>query len=64
MPLLALYVDGHSDMRVDFRLTPESFNILMAVLGTDCDHGWGPEIFSLVFICWLASATSYRVIHD
>ena len=44
MPLLALYFDGHSDMRVDFRLTRESFNALMAVLGTDCDHGWGPEI--------------------
>ena len=58
MPLLALYFDGHSDMRVDFRLT-ESFNALMAVLGTDCDHGWGPEISCLVFIFWLAS-TGHR----
>ena len=49
-------------MRVDFRLTRESFNALMAVLGTDCDHGWGPEISCLVFIFWLASATSYRVV--
>ena len=47
---------------MDFRLSRDSFYALMAVLGTDCDHGWGPEISCLVFLFWLASATSYRVV--
>lgn len=34
----------------------------MAVLGRECYHGWGPEIDTLVFLFWLASATSYRVV--
>ena len=53
MPLLAFYFDGHSDLRVDFRLSRESFNALMAVLGTEYDHGWGPEISTLVIFSGL-----------
>ncbi|XP_034722167.1 protein ALP1-like, partial [Etheostoma cragini] len=49
-------------MRVDFRLSRRSFHGLMAILGTACDHGWGPVIESLVFLFWLASASSYRVV--
>ncbi|XP_034741089.1 protein ALP1-like [Etheostoma cragini] len=49
-------------MRVDFRLSRGSFHALMAILGTGSDHGWGPVIEALVFLFWLASGTSYRVV--
>ncbi|XP_056449927.1 uncharacterized protein LOC130385450 [Gadus chalcogrammus] len=31
-------------------------------MGSDADHGWDPEIACLVFLFWLASGTSYRVV--
>ncbi|XP_037642394.1 uncharacterized protein LOC119497999 [Sebastes umbrosus] len=62
VPVLALYFDGQSDLRIDFRLSRASFNALMAAIGKDADHGWGPVIESLVFLFWLASGTSYRVV--
>ncbi|KAL2095436.1 hypothetical protein ACEWY4_010155 [Coilia grayii] len=62
VPLLRLYFDGHSCLRPDFRLTRRSFNALLDTLGRQYDHGWGPEIETLVFLFWLASATSYRVV--
>ncbi|XP_032363501.1 putative nuclease HARBI1 [Etheostoma spectabile] len=62
VPLLALYFDGESNMRVDFRLSRGSFHALMAILGMGSDHGWGPVIEALVFLFWLASGTSYRVV--
>ncbi|XP_056266092.1 uncharacterized protein LOC130190607 [Pseudoliparis swirei] len=49
MPLLALCCDGHSDMRVDFRLT-ESHSTPSWLCWALTDHGWGPEISCLVFI--------------
>ncbi|CAJ1076479.1 putative nuclease HARBI1 [Xyrichtys novacula] len=57
-----MYFDGESDLRPDFRLTRVSFRGLMAVLGTQMDHGWGPTIEALVFLFWLASGTSYHVV--
>lgn len=62
VPLLAIFFDGESDLRPDFRLTRESFGGLMAALGTQRDHGWGPTIEALVFLFWLASGASYRVV--
>lgn len=62
MPQLALYFVGHSDLWVNFRLSRESFSALMSVLGKECDHGRGPEIDTLVFLFWFASATSYCVV--
>ena len=60
--ILKLYFDGQSDLRVDFRLSRGSFNALMEATGSDADHGWDPEITCLVFLFWLASGTSYRVV--
>ncbi|KAL2087194.1 hypothetical protein ACEWY4_018253 [Coilia grayii] len=34
----------------------------MDAIGREADHGWGPEIACLVFLFWLASGTSYRVV--
>ena len=62
VPILRLYFDGQSDLRVDFRLSRGSFNALMEAMGSDADHGWNPEITCLVFLFWLASGTSYRVV--
>ncbi|KAL2088028.1 hypothetical protein ACEWY4_016856 [Coilia grayii] len=62
MPLLRLFFDGQSDMHADFRLSRASFNALMDAIGREADHGWGPEIACLVFLFWLASGTSYRVV--
>ncbi|KAK0142939.1 Protein ALP1-like [Merluccius polli] len=62
VPVLALYFDGGSDLRVDFRLSRGTFQSLMAYLATAHDHGWGPVIEALVFLFWLASGTSYRVV--
>lgn len=60
--MLALYFDGVADMRPDFRLSRATFHALMGAIGRDHDHGWGPIIEALVFLFWLASGTSYRVV--
>ena len=39
-----------------------TFQSLMAYHATAHDHGWGPVIEALVFLFWLASGTSYRVV--
>jgi hypothetical protein len=62
VPILKVYFDGQSDMQVDFRLSRGSFNALMEAMGSNADHGWDPEIACLVFLFWLASGTSYRVV--
>ena len=62
VPVLALYFDGVSDLRVDFHLSRGTFQSLMAYLVTAHDHGWGAVIEALVFLFWLASGTSYRVV--
>ncbi|XP_053192738.1 uncharacterized protein LOC128376912 [Scomber japonicus] len=62
VPVLALYFDGHSDMRPDYRLSRASFSALMDVLGRESDHGWGPEIDTLIFLFWLATPSAYRVV--
>ena len=60
--MLALYFDGVTNMRPDFRLSRASFHALMGAIGRDQDHGWGTIIEALVFLFWLASGTSYRVV--
>ncbi|KAK0154265.1 Protein ALP1-like [Merluccius polli] len=62
VPLIRQFFDGQSDLRVDFRLSRGSFNALMESIGREADHGWDPEIACLVFLFWLASGTSYRVV--
>ncbi|KAK0133601.1 Zinc finger BED domain-containing protein 1 [Merluccius polli] len=62
VPVLALHFDGGSDLRVDFRLSRGNFQSLMAYLAIAHDHGWGPVIEALIFLFWLASGTSYRVV--
>ncbi|KAJ4943705.1 hypothetical protein JOQ06_006203 [Pogonophryne albipinna] len=50
------------DTRPDFRLSRESLNVLLDLLGQDRRHGWGATIETLVFLFWLASGASCRVV--
>ncbi|KAJ8359113.1 hypothetical protein SKAU_G00156380 [Synaphobranchus kaupii] len=62
MPLLRTFFEDGSDTRPDFRLSRESLAKLMGMTKSDRRHGWGPAIENLVFLFWLASGTSYRVV--
>ncbi|CAI5674012.1 unnamed protein product [Oreochromis niloticus] len=53
---------NQEDMRPDFRLSRESLAMLLNLLDQDRRHGWGATIEILVFIFWLASGASYRVV--
>ncbi|KAF3856896.1 hypothetical protein F7725_017619 [Dissostichus mawsoni] len=48
--------------RPDFRLSRESLKVLLDILGQDRRHGWGATIETLVFLFWLASGASCRVV--
>ncbi|KAF3861124.1 hypothetical protein F7725_001379 [Dissostichus mawsoni] len=50
------------DKRPDFRLSRESLKVLLDLLGQDRRHGWGATIETLVFLFWLASGASCRVV--
>ncbi|XP_033951422.1 putative nuclease HARBI1 [Pseudochaenichthys georgianus] len=50
------------DTRPDFRLSRESLKVLLELLGQDRRHGWGATIETLVFLFWLASGASCRVV--
>ncbi|KAF3840022.1 hypothetical protein F7725_018739 [Dissostichus mawsoni] len=50
------------DTRPDSRLSRESLNVLLDLLGQDRRHGWGATIETLVFLFWLASGASCRVV--
>ncbi|CAM4597615.1 unnamed protein product [Leuciscus chuanchicus] len=50
------------DTRPDFRLSREALRVLLDLLRSDRQHGWGSTIETLVFLFWLACGTSYRVV--
>ncbi|XP_034539820.1 putative nuclease HARBI1 [Notolabrus celidotus] len=62
VPVLAMCFDGQSDLRPDFRLSRPTILHLIEILRSPSDHGWGFDLEILVFLFWLASATSYRVV--
>ncbi|XP_024866356.1 protein ALP1-like [Kryptolebias marmoratus] len=53
---------NEEDPRPDFRLSRESLAVLLNLLNLDRQHGWGAAIDTLVFLFWLASGASYRVV--
>ncbi|KAJ8375531.1 hypothetical protein SKAU_G00061110 [Synaphobranchus kaupii] len=63
MPLLRMYFDG-GDTKRDFRLARVTLNLLIQTLEEDNTLGWGKTLEVLVFLYWLASATSYRVVSE
>ncbi|XP_056437328.1 uncharacterized protein LOC130374536 [Gadus chalcogrammus] len=61
VPVLDRYFNGQ-DTKTDFRLGREALAVLLDLLGQERRHGWGATIETLVFLFWLASGTSYRVV--
>ncbi|KAK0151894.1 hypothetical protein N1851_006736 [Merluccius polli] len=61
VPVLDTFFN-HGDTRQDFRLSRESLAVLLNLLHQDRRHGWGAIIETLVFLFWLASGASYRVV--
>ncbi|XP_028254286.1 putative nuclease HARBI1 [Parambassis ranga] len=53
---------NNQDTTQDFRLSRESLAVLLELLHQERRHGWGATIETLVFLFWLASGTSYRVV--
>ncbi|XP_041842231.1 protein ALP1-like isoform X1 [Melanotaenia boesemani] len=62
VPLLTMYFDGHSDLRPDFRLNRDTISGLIGQLWATDHHDWAKHLDTLVFLFWLASGTSYRVV--
>ncbi|KAM3610082.1 uncharacterized protein V6R79_025047 [Siganus canaliculatus] len=61
VPLLSLYFEG-GDLRKDFRLSRQTLDNLINILG-NTDHGWG-RVLEVLVVYWLASATSYWVVSE
>ncbi|XP_070408085.1 putative nuclease HARBI1 [Nothobranchius furzeri] len=53
---------NQQDPRPDIRLSRESLSVLLNLLNQDRSRGWGATIETLVFLFWLASGASYRVV--
>ncbi|KAJ8367962.1 hypothetical protein SKAU_G00079900 [Synaphobranchus kaupii] len=62
VPVMKIYFDGESELRTDYRLSRQTLDHLIQSLHNHSDHGWGHVVDVLVFVFWLASATSYRVV--
>ncbi|XP_071378239.1 putative nuclease HARBI1 [Centroberyx affinis] len=61
VPVLRLYMDEDADLKPDYRLNRVSLQHLIGMLRSQQDHGWGYYLEVLVFVFWLPSVTSYRV---
>lgn len=61
VPILRLYFGG-GDLKPDLRLSRQTITALIAALRSDSDHGWQRDIEVLVFVYWLAHATTYPVV--
>ncbi|XP_053180445.1 putative nuclease HARBI1 [Scomber japonicus] len=61
VPVLDRFLNN-GDTRQGFRLSRESLAVLLNLLHQDQRHGLGATIETLVFLFWLASGASYRVV--
>ncbi|KAK0131523.1 Protein ALP1-like [Merluccius polli] len=61
VPVLDTFFN-QGDTRQDFRLSRESLAVLLNLLHQNRRHGWNATIETLVFLFWLASGASYRVV--
>ncbi|XP_035986064.1 protein ALP1-like [Fundulus heteroclitus] len=61
VPVLQIFFNDH-DTTPDFRLSRQSLAVLMELFCQERRHGWGATIETLVFLFWLASGASYRVV--
>ncbi|XP_034564172.1 putative nuclease HARBI1 [Notolabrus celidotus] len=63
VPILASFFSG-ADLKPAFRLSRDSFKLLMQRLPGEKTHVWGRDIEVLVTLYWLACGASYRVTAD
>lgn len=61
VPVLRLYFDG-GELKSVLRLSRRTVNALIAALASESQRGWSTDIEILVFLYWLAHATSYPVV--
>ena len=61
VPVLQRFFQGE-DTRPDFRLSRQAIQVLLGVLQTERQHGWGPTMETLVFLFWIATGAAYRVV--
>ncbi len=62
LPVLRLYLDKEVDLKPDYRLNRAFLEHLIGITCSQQDHEWGHYLEVPVFVFWLASATSYRVV--
>nr|XP_040019160.1 uncharacterized protein LOC120809426 [Gasterosteus aculeatus aculeatus] len=63
VPIISIFC-SEADMRPAFRLSRNSFNMLVQLLPRQKPHGWSHEMEVLVTVYWLACGASYRVTAD
>ncbi|XP_034541158.1 putative nuclease HARBI1 [Notolabrus celidotus] len=61
--IVCLYL-GNAELKRNFRLSRQTVNNLVSCLGYTKDHGWGKDLEVGIYLNWLASATSYRVVSE
>ena len=54
VPVLQRFFQGE-DTRPAFRLSRQAIQVLLGVLQTERQHGWGPTMETLVFLFWIAT---------
>lgn len=62
VPILRIYNDPESCLKKDLRLTRQSVNLLIRIIHTPRDHGWGQELEVLMFLYCLAHGLSLTVV--
>ncbi|XP_051797146.1 uncharacterized protein LOC110967513 [Acanthochromis polyacanthus] len=62
VPLLRLYSNPEACLKRDFRLTRQSVGLLMTLIRSPRDHGWGQELEVLAFLYSLAHGLSLSVV--
>lgn len=62
IPILRVYNDPESCLKRDLRLTRQSVNLLLRIIHSPRDHGWGQELEVLMFLYSLAHGLSLSVV--
>ncbi|XP_070831176.1 uncharacterized protein [Chaetodon trifascialis] len=62
IPILKVYNNPESCLKRDLRLTRQSVNLLLRIIHSPRDHGWGQELEVLMFLYCLAHGLSLSVV--
>ena len=61
-PKIFTYFDKPQQFKEHFRISLPAFHLLMKTTGSHKSQGWNDEIEWTVFLAWIASGASYRVV--